>query len=53
MKRAFAEYIAEVKANTFPGAEQTVEMSDEEWQCLEAKLTSEQPSFVVSNPAIR
>lgn len=53
MKRAFGEYIAEVKANTFPGAEQTVAMSDEEWQCLEEKLSGKQPSFIVSNPAVR
>jgi 3-methyl-2-oxobutanoate hydroxymethyltransferase len=32
MKRAFAEYIAEVQARQFPAAEHTVEMSDEEWQ---------------------
>jgi len=31
MERAFAEYIADVQAKTFPGAEHTVEMKDEEW----------------------
>ncbi len=31
MQRAFAEYIADVQARTFPGAEHTVEMKDDEW----------------------
>ena len=34
MRRAFAEYIADVQAKTFPGAEHTVEMKDEEWEEL-------------------
>ncbi|MGC1377281.1 MAG: 3-methyl-2-oxobutanoate hydroxymethyltransferase [Anaerolineales bacterium] len=31
MQHAFAEYIADVQARTFPGAEHTVEMKDDEW----------------------
>jgi 3-methyl-2-oxobutanoate hydroxymethyltransferase len=31
MQKAFTEYIADVQAKTFPGAEHTVEMKDEEW----------------------
>jgi 3-methyl-2-oxobutanoate hydroxymethyltransferase len=31
MQRAFAEYITDVQARTFPGAEHTVEMKDDEW----------------------
>lgn len=31
MHRAFAQYIADVQAKTFPAAEHTVEMKDEEW----------------------
>ena len=31
MKRAFSEYLAEVQARQFPGAEHSVEMSEEEW----------------------
>jgi 3-methyl-2-oxobutanoate hydroxymethyltransferase len=31
MQRAFTEYIADVQAKTFPGAEHTVEMKDDEW----------------------
>jgi 3-methyl-2-oxobutanoate hydroxymethyltransferase len=31
MKRAFNEYLAEVQARQFPGAEHSVEMSDDEW----------------------
>jgi 3-methyl-2-oxobutanoate hydroxymethyltransferase len=38
MRKAFYEYITEVKANTFPGVEHTVEMDDDEWQSLEEKL---------------
>jgi len=34
MQRAFSEYIADVQAKTFPGAEHAVEMKDEEWQEL-------------------
>jgi 3-methyl-2-oxobutanoate hydroxymethyltransferase len=34
MQRAFSEYIADVQAKTFPGAEHTLEMKDEEWQEL-------------------
>ena len=32
MKRAFGEYLAEVQARQFPGAEHSVEMADEEWE---------------------
>jgi 3-methyl-2-oxobutanoate hydroxymethyltransferase len=38
MREAFYEYITEVKANTFPGVEHTVEIDDDEWQSLEEKL---------------
>jgi 3-methyl-2-oxobutanoate hydroxymethyltransferase len=34
MQRAFAEYIADVQAKTFPDAEHTVEMKDDEWEEL-------------------
>lgn len=53
MRRAFNEYKTEVKANTFPGPEHTVEMSDDEWQCLEEKLTRQNPSFIVSDQPVR
>jgi len=32
MKRAFAEYLADVQSRAFPGAEYSVEMSEEEWE---------------------
>jgi 3-methyl-2-oxobutanoate hydroxymethyltransferase len=38
MKEAFQEFKTEVTAGSFPGAEHTVEMDDEEWQNLEIKL---------------
>lgn len=53
MRRAFSEYIAEVKANTFPDAEHTVEMSDDEWQCLEERLAKEKPSFIIHDQILR
>jgi 3-methyl-2-oxobutanoate hydroxymethyltransferase len=34
MQRAFIEYIGDVQAKTFPNAEHTVEMKDEEWDEL-------------------
>jgi 3-methyl-2-oxobutanoate hydroxymethyltransferase len=38
MTKAFHEYKSEVKANTFPGVEHTVEMNDDEWRSLEDRL---------------
>jgi 3-methyl-2-oxobutanoate hydroxymethyltransferase len=38
MKQAFDGFKTEVKANSFPGVEHTVEMDDEEWRNLEIKL---------------
>ena len=34
MQRAFGEYISDVTARTFPAAEHSVEMADEEWDAL-------------------
>lgn len=34
MQHAFSEYISDVQARSFPGAEHTVEMKDEEWEEL-------------------
>ena len=34
MQRAFAQYLSEVQARQFPGAEHSVEMSDEEWEAF-------------------
>ncbi len=34
MERAFGEYIEDVQAKTFPGAEHSVDMAEEEWQAL-------------------
>jgi 3-methyl-2-oxobutanoate hydroxymethyltransferase len=38
MTKAFHEYKSEVKANTFPGVEHTVEMNDDEWRSFEDRL---------------
>ncbi len=39
MKKAFAEYIADVEMRRFPAPEHTVEMSDEEWQAFLKETT--------------
>ncbi|MGE5252298.1 MAG: 3-methyl-2-oxobutanoate hydroxymethyltransferase [Bacteroidota bacterium] len=38
MQRAFSDYIADVASRTFPAAEHTVEMPDEEWAALQKEL---------------
>ncbi len=38
MQRAFSEYISDVQGRSFPAAEHTVEMSDNEWQALQENL---------------
>jgi 3-methyl-2-oxobutanoate hydroxymethyltransferase len=38
MQRAFGEYITDVQTKTFPAAEHTVEMADEEWKSLLKEL---------------
>jgi len=53
MRKAFSEYIADVKSKTFPGAEHTVDMSEDEWKCLEERLTQESPRFIVHDPSVR
>jgi 3-methyl-2-oxobutanoate hydroxymethyltransferase len=40
IRNAFSAYKADVKAREFPAAEHTVDMSDDEWQSLEEKLSS-------------
>ena len=53
MRQAFSQFKTEVKANTFPNAEHTVEMSDEEWHSLEQRLGKTNPSFIVHDEAVR
>ena len=53
MRRAFSEYQDDVKSKAFPAAEHTVEMSADEWNCLEEKLLNPSPSTVVHNPLVR
>ncbi len=53
MKGAFSEYIADVKARSFPAPEHTVVMSDEEWKCLLEKLDQLQPSMMVHHQTLR
>lgn len=38
MKRAFTAFIAEVSERSFPAAEHTIEMPEEEWQALTGQL---------------
>jgi 3-methyl-2-oxobutanoate hydroxymethyltransferase len=44
MDRAFGEYIADVEAGRFPAAEHSVEMEDDEWRELQARLSPDTPS---------
>ena len=53
MRRAFSEFKDEVRANTFPGPEHTVEMKDDEWQVLEQMLSQQRSHFLVQHPAVR
>jgi len=53
MRRAFTEYKAEVKANTFPGKEHTVEMDEDEWKSLEEKIAQDKSSFIIHEQALR
>jgi 3-methyl-2-oxobutanoate hydroxymethyltransferase len=53
MRQAFSEYKADVKAKEFPGAEHTVDMSEDEWKGLAAKLTQDSPGLVVHDPLVR
>jgi 3-methyl-2-oxobutanoate hydroxymethyltransferase len=53
MRRAFTTYKADVKTRTFPASEHTVEMSDDEWQCLEEKLAQTSPRFIVNDSSVR
>ena len=53
MKKAFGEYIQEVKGKTFPGTGHTVEMSEEEWECLIEKLGQPSPAFLMHNESVR
>jgi 3-methyl-2-oxobutanoate hydroxymethyltransferase len=53
MRRAFSEYQDDVKTKAFPAAEHTVEMSEDEWNCLEEKLLTPSPSTVVHSPSVR
>ena len=52
MRRAFSEYKDDVKSKTFPAPEHTVEMSDDEWQCLEEKLRTTSPSLIIHDQPV-
>jgi 3-methyl-2-oxobutanoate hydroxymethyltransferase len=53
MQRAFSEYKVDVATHAFPAAEHTVEMSDDEWKCLEERLTQDSSSLFVHARAVR
>ncbi len=42
MQRAFGEYIADVRAKSFPAEEHTVAMKDDEWEAFQLSVNSEQ-----------
>jgi 3-methyl-2-oxobutanoate hydroxymethyltransferase len=39
MQRAFSEYMADVQSQSFPSAEHSVEMDDNEWQALQKEIS--------------
>jgi 3-methyl-2-oxobutanoate hydroxymethyltransferase len=53
MRQAFSQYKDEVKTKAFPATEHTVEMSDDEWKCLEDKLQPLSPDFAIPDPSLR
>jgi len=53
MQRAFRDYIGDVKARSFPAAQHTVDMKDEEWERLEAKLAQMDVSLLLQNQPVR
>jgi len=53
MRKAFSEFKAEVKANTFPGVDHTVDMNDDEWRSMEERLAQSSSSFVHHDQPVR
>jgi len=43
IKRAFAAFVAEVEARTFPASEHTVDLPEEEWQAFLDELHVSEP----------
>jgi 3-methyl-2-oxobutanoate hydroxymethyltransferase len=41
MRKAFESYMSEVEERIFPGAEHSIEMSDEEWQKFMERVKNE------------
>jgi 3-methyl-2-oxobutanoate hydroxymethyltransferase len=53
MRGAFNSYKADVKSRAFPAAEHTVEMDEDEWKCLEEKLSSTNSNLLIHDPSMR
>jgi 3-methyl-2-oxobutanoate hydroxymethyltransferase len=53
MRGAFSDYIGDVKARSFPDAEHTIDMKDDEWERLEAKLAKVDVSILLQNQPVR
>ncbi|NJD58584.1 MAG: 3-methyl-2-oxobutanoate hydroxymethyltransferase [Anaerolineales bacterium] len=53
MRQAFSEYKGDVKSRAFPAEQHTVEMTDDEWRCLEEKLHSPTSKSLIQDPAVR
>jgi 3-methyl-2-oxobutanoate hydroxymethyltransferase len=53
MRRAFNEYKGDVKSRAFPAEEHTVEMTDDEWRCLEEKLHKPASKSQIQDPTAR
>ncbi len=53
MRGAFGAYKTEVKTRAFPAPEHTVEMDEDEWKCLEEKLSRTNPNVLIHDPSMR
>jgi len=53
MRSAFSAFKSDVKARSFPAGEHTVEMGEDEWKCLEEKLSSTHSNILTHDPSMR
>lgn len=53
MRAAFDQYVQEIRSHEFPAPEHTVEMSDDQWSCLEEKLDQDRARLLFPDRALR
>lgn len=49
MRKAFSDYRSDVKAKAFPAPEHTVDMDEDEWKDLTARLAQDAPRLVIQH----